>query len=69
MRFIITLGILATLLCACSQKQGGEVVETSTDKDSTKTCVMSDDSLFLLSESQSRQQRIHSRFGVNDYRK
>lgn len=46
-KVIVSL-ILATLLCACSQKQGGEIVETSTDKDSTKTCVMSDDSLITV---------------------
>ena len=40
--------ILTTLLCACSQKQGGEVVETSTGIDSTKTCVISDDSLITV---------------------
>ena len=40
--------ILTTLLCACSQKQGGEVVETSTGIDSTKTCVLSDDSLITV---------------------
>lgn len=36
------------MLCACSQKQGGEVVETSTGIDSTKTCVISDDSLITV---------------------
>ena len=36
------------MLCACSQKQGGEVVETSTGIDSTKTCVLSDDSLITV---------------------
>lgn len=46
-KVIVSL-ILTTLLCACSQKHGGEVVETSTDKDSAKTCVMSDDSLITV---------------------
>lgn len=45
---VIVSIILTTLLCACSQKQGGEVVETSTGIDSTKTCVMSDDSLITF---------------------
>ena len=40
--------ILTTLLCACSQKQGGETIETQSDIDSTKTCVMSDDSLITV---------------------
>lgn len=48
MRFIITLGILATLLCACSQKQGGKINEPQTDIDSTRACVMSDDSLVTV---------------------
>ena len=48
MRFIITLGILATLLCACSQKQGGKINELQTDIDSTRACVMSDDSLVTV---------------------
>lgn len=46
-KVIVSL-ILTTLLCACSQKQGSEVVETSTDKDSAKTCVISDDSLITV---------------------
>ena len=45
---VIVSFILTTLLCACSQKQGGEVVETSTGIDSTKTCVISDDSLITV---------------------
>lgn len=45
---VIVSIILTTLLCACSQKQGGEVVETSTGIDSTKTCVISDDSLITV---------------------
>ena len=45
---VIVSIILTTLLCACSQKQGGEVVENSTGIDSTKTCVMSDDSLITV---------------------
>ena len=45
---VIVSIILTTLLCACSQKQGGEVVETSTGFDSTKTCVISDDSLITV---------------------
>ena len=45
---VIVSIILTTLLCACSQKQGGEVVETSTGIDSTKTCVLSDDSLITV---------------------
>ena len=48
MRFIITLGILATLLCTCSQKQGGKINELQTDIDSTRACVMSDDSLVTV---------------------
>lgn len=39
---------LTTLFCACTQKQGGETFETSTDIDSKKTCVMSDDSLISV---------------------
>lgn len=46
-KVIISL-ILATLLCACSQKQGGETIETQSGIDSTKTCVMSDDSLITV---------------------
>ena len=45
---VIVSIILTTLLCACSQKQGGEVVENSTGIDSTKTCVISDDSLITV---------------------
>ena len=45
---VIVSIILTNLLCACSQKQGGEVVETSTGIDSTKTCVLSDDSLITV---------------------
>ena len=45
---VIVSIILTTLLGACSQKQGGEVVETSTGIDSTKTCVISDDSLITV---------------------
>ena len=45
---VIVSIILTTLLCACSQKQGGEIVETSTGIDSTKTCVLSDDSLITV---------------------
>lgn len=44
---IVTL-LLATLLCACSQKQGGETIETQSGIDSTKTCIMSDDSLITV---------------------
>ena len=40
--------ILTTLLCACSQKLGGETIETQSDIDSTKPCVMSDDSLITV---------------------
>lgn len=40
--------LLTTLLCACSHKQGGEIVVTSTDIDSTKTCIISDDSLITV---------------------
>lgn len=39
---------LATLLCACSQKQGGETCIDSSVEDSTKTIVMSDDSLITV---------------------
>ena len=46
-KVIVTL-LLATLLCACTQKQGGEVKESHTDIDSTKTCVISDDSLITV---------------------
>ena len=46
-KVIISL-LLATLLCACSHKQGGEIVVTSTDIDSAKTCIMSDDSLITV---------------------
>lgn len=46
-KIILSL-LLTTLLCACSQKQSGETFETSTDIDSTKTCVMSDDSLITV---------------------
>ena len=45
---VIVSIILTTLLCACSQKQGGETIETKSDIDSTKTCVMSDDSLITV---------------------
>ena len=45
---VIVSIILTTLLCACSQKQGGETIETQSDIDSTKTCVMSDDSLITV---------------------
>ena len=45
---VIVSIILTTLLCACSQKQGGETIETQSDNDSTKTCVMSDDSLITV---------------------
>lgn len=45
---VIVSIILTTLLCACSQKQGGETIETQSDIDSTKTCVMSDDSLITF---------------------
>ena len=45
---VIVSIILSTLLCACSQKQGGETIETQSDIDSTKTCVMSDDSLITV---------------------
>ena len=45
---VIVSIILTTLLCACSQKQGGEIVENSTGIDSTKTCVISDDSLITV---------------------
>ena len=40
--------ILTNLLCAFSQKQGGETIETQCDIDSTKTCVISDDSLITV---------------------
>lgn len=40
--------LLIILLCACSQKQSGDTFETSTDIDSTKTCVVSDDSLITV---------------------
>ena len=39
---------LTTLFCACTQRQSGETFETSTDTDSTKTCIMSDDSLITV---------------------
>lgn len=45
---VIVSIILTTLLCACSQKQGGENIETQSDIDSTKTCVISDDSLITV---------------------
>ena len=45
---VIVSIILTTLLCACSRKQGGETIETQSDIDSTKTCVMSDDSLITV---------------------
>ena len=45
---VIVSIILTTLLCACSQKQGGETIETQCDIDSTKTCVISDDSLITV---------------------
>ena len=45
---VIVSIILTTLLCACSQKQGGETIETQSDIDSTKTCVISDDSLITV---------------------
>ena len=45
---VIVSIILTTLLCACSQKQGGETIETQSDIDSTMTCVMSDDSLITV---------------------
>ena len=45
---VIVSIILTTLLCACSQKQGGETIETQSDIDSTKPCVMSDDSLITV---------------------
>ena len=45
---VIVSIILTTLLCACSQKQGGETIETQSDIDSTKPCVMSDDSLLTV---------------------
>lgn len=45
---IIGISILTTLLCACSQKQGGDIKEASMDIGSTKTCVMSDDSLITV---------------------
>lgn len=45
---IIVFSILATWFCACSQKQGGETIEAQSGIDSTKTCVMSDDSLITV---------------------
>lgn len=45
---VIVSIILTTLLCACSQKQGGETIETQSDIDSKKTCVISDDSLITV---------------------
>lgn len=45
---VIVSIILTTLLCACSQKQGGETIETQSDIDYTKTCVLSDDSLITV---------------------
>lgn len=45
---VIVSIILTTLLCACSQKQDGETIETQSDIDSTKTCVISDDSLITV---------------------
>ena len=46
-KIILSL-ILTILLCACSHKQSGENFETSTDIDSTKTCIISDDSLITV---------------------
>ena len=46
-KIILSL-LLATLLCACSQKQGGETFVTTTTIDSAKTCIMSDDSLITV---------------------
>lgn len=40
--------LLFLILCACSHKQSGETFETSTDIDTTKTCIMSDDSLITV---------------------
>ena len=40
--------LLFLILCACSQKQDGEIVGTSIDIDSTKTCIMSNDSLITV---------------------
>ena len=49
MKIKVFLSLLLTiLLCACSHKQGGKTFETSTDIDSTKTCIMSDDSLITV---------------------
>lgn len=49
MKIKVFLSLLLTiLLCACSHKQSGENFETSTDIDSTKTCIMSDDSLITV---------------------
>lgn len=45
---VIVSIILTTLLCACSRKQRGETIETQSDIDSTKTCVLSDDSLITV---------------------
>ena len=45
---VIVSIILTTLLCDCSQNQGVETIETQSDIDSTKTCVMSDDSLITV---------------------
>lgn len=39
---------LTTLFCACTQRQSGEFLNPSTDIDSSKTCVMSDDSLIIV---------------------
>lgn len=39
---------LTTLFCACTQRQSGETFVTTTDIDSTKTCVISDDSLITV---------------------
>lgn len=46
-KIILSL-ILIILLNACSQKQGDERKESSTDIDSTKTCIISDDSLITV---------------------
>ena len=46
-KIILSL-ILTILLNACSQKQGDERKESSTDIDSTKTCIISDDSLITV---------------------
>ena len=46
-KIILSL-ILTILLNACSQKQGDERKESSTDIDSTKTCIISDDRLITV---------------------